>query len=49
MKHEGWNIIQEHMVPWLGAFIASTHNNNIQYMHLYIYIYIFGSPVKCIF
>ena len=47
MKHEGWNIIREHMVPWLDAFIASRHNNNTQYMHLYIYI--FGSPVKCIF
>ena len=51
MKHEGWNIIQEHMVPWLDAFIASRHNNNTQYMHIYIYIYIyiFGSPIKYVF
>ena len=45
MKHEDWNIIQEHMVPWLDAFIASKHNNNTQYMDLYI----FDSPVKCVF
>ena len=23
MKHEGWNIIQEHMITWLDAFIAT--------------------------
>ena len=49
MKHEGWNIIQEHLVPWLYSFIASKHHNNTQHMHLYVYIYIFGSPVKCVF
>ena len=37
MKHEGWNIIQEHMVPWIDVFITSNHNNNTQYMYLIIY------------
>ena len=46
MKHEGWNIIQEYMIPWLDAFIASEQHNNTQYMH--IYIYIFASTVKCV-
>ena len=45
--------LQEHMVPWLDAFIASRHNNNTQWVniciYIYIYIYIFGSPVICVF
>ena len=49
MKAEGWNIIQEHIVLWLDAFIASKPPNNTQYMHTYIAIYIFASPVKCVF
>ena len=39
--------IQEHMVPWLDAFIASKPPNNTQYVH--VYTYIFASPVKCVF
>ena len=38
INHEGWNIIQEHIVLWLDAFIASKPSNNTQYMHIYIYI-----------
>ena len=49
IKHEGWNIIQEHIVLWLDAFIASKPHNNNQYMHIYIYIYTFASPVNCVF
>ena len=41
MKHEGWNI-QEQMIPWLDASIATKHhnnnNNNNQYMHVYMYL-----------
>ena len=47
MNHEGWNIIQEHIVLWLDAFIASKLPNNTQYMHIYIYTFV--SPVKCVF
>ena len=35
MKHEVWNIIQEHMVLWLDAFLASNPPNNTQYMQVY--------------
>ena len=32
IKHEDWNIIQAHIISRLNEFIATKHQNNIQYM-----------------
>ena len=34
INHEAWNIIREHIVLWLDAFIASKLPNNTQYTHI---------------